>query len=95
MSRLPSSRAVLIWGTTFSLFLMVSLLACIIFGLVLPSGFEMHRAWAPWLPGFVWLTPAGVLAALLWCVIYGFWAAIILVPVRRIAGRWFGETPGS
>lgn len=83
-------RAILIWGTTLSLFLMISLIACIIYGLLLPSGLEMHRAWSPWLPGFEWLTFGGVVAGLTWCLIYGFWAAAILVPLRRLTGRWFG-----
>lgn len=92
MPKLSTSRAILVWGTTFSLFLMISLVACIAYGLILPSGFEMHRAWSPWLPGFEWLTLRGILAGLLWCLIYGFWAAVILVPLRRITGRWFGVT---
>ena len=91
MQTVSSGRAILIWGTTFSLFLLISYAACIVYGLALPSGFEMHRAWALWLPGFEWLTPAGVLAGAIWCVVYGFWAAVILVPARRVAGRWFGE----
>ena len=91
MTNLSTTRAILVWGTTFSLFLMISLLACIAYGLALPSGFEMHRAWSPWLPGFEWLTLGGVLMGLLWSVVYGFWAAIILVPLRRLAGNWFGE----
>ena len=51
-----SGRAILVWGTTFSLFLLVSYAACIIYGLAVPAGYEMHRAWAAWLPGFEWLT---------------------------------------
>ncbi len=92
MQTASTSRAILIWGTTFSLFLLVSYAACILFGLAAPAGFEMHRAWAAWLPGFEWLTFGGVLVGAVWCVIYGFWAALVLVPARRLAGKWFGDT---
>lgn len=90
MTNLSTARAIMVWGTTFSLFLIISFIACIIYGQILPSGFEMHRAWSPWLPGFEWLTLGGFVAGLFWLVVYGFWAAIILVPLRRLAGRWFG-----
>ncbi|EDL48190.1 hypothetical protein [Erythrobacter sp. SD-21] len=91
MTPLSISRTILIWGSTFSVFLMLSLAACIIYGLMLPAGFEMHRAWSPWLPGFEWLTLGGILAGLLWCLIYGFWAAALLVPLRRLMGHWLGD----
>lgn len=91
MTNLSLSRAILIWGSTFTLFLMLSLAACILYGLVLPAGFEMHRAWSPWLPGFEWLTLGGILVGLVWCLIYGFWAAALLVPLRRLMGRWLGD----
>lgn len=84
-------RAIFIWGTTFSLFLLISYATCIVFGLWVPEGLEMHRAWAPWLPGFEWLTLRGVIAGAAWCVAYGFWTAVILVPLRRQVGKIFGE----
>ena len=90
MTQLSIPRAILVWGSTFTLFLMISLVACIIYGLLLPAGFEMHRAWSPWLPGFEWLTLGGIFAGLFWCLVYGFWTAAILVPLRRLTGRWFG-----
>ena len=84
-------RSVVIWGTTFSLFLLISYATCIVFGLLAPAGLEMHRAWGPWLPGFEWLTLSGVAAGGAWCVVYGFWAALVLVPLRRLVGKVFGE----
>lgn len=91
MSSPSGARAILIWGTTFSLFLLVSYATCIVFGLSVPAGFEMHRAWSPWLPGFEWLTLRGVIAGAAWCAFYGFWAAMLLVPLRRLVGKVFGE----
>jgi hypothetical protein len=92
MTRLSLTHSIVIWGLTISLFLALSLIACIIYGLALPAGFEMHRAWSPWLPGFEWLTVSGIIAGLAWCFLYGFWAALVLVPLRRLTGRWLGET---
>jgi hypothetical protein len=51
----------------------------------------MHRAWGPWLPGFEWLTLRGIIAGAAWCVVYGFWTALLLVPLRRLVGKIFGE----
>jgi hypothetical protein len=73
------------------LFLLVSFAACIVFGLSVPAGLAMHRAWSPWLPGFEWLTLRGVLAGAAWCVVYGFWTAALLIPLRRRVGKIFGE----
>ncbi len=91
MPTISGPRAILVWGTTLSIFLLVSYAACVVFGLAVPAGYEMHRAWAPWLPGFEWLTLQGVIAGAAWCVVYGFWAALILVPLRPLIGRMFGE----
>lgn len=91
MRSISGARAILIWGTTFSLFLLISYAACIVFGLSVPSGLEMHRAWSSWLPGFEWLTLRGVIAGAAWCIIYGFWTALLLVPLRRLVGKIFRE----
>jgi hypothetical protein len=52
----------------------------------------MHRAWGPWLPGFEWLNLRGVIAGAARCIVYGFWTALHLVPLRRIVGKLFGES---
>ncbi|MDQ2893985.1 MAG: hypothetical protein M3R64_12995 [Pseudomonadota bacterium] len=91
MRATAGGRAILVWGTTLSIFLLVSYASCIVFGLLAPTGLEMHRAWGPWLPGFEWLTVRGVLAGAAWCIIYGFWSALLLVPLRRVVGKQFGE----
>ncbi len=91
MSSVSSGRRIMVLGTTLSLFLLISFAACIIFGLIFPAGLEMHRAWGPWLPGFTWLTPRGIAAGVAWCVAYGFWTALILVPLRHFVNTLFGQ----
>jgi hypothetical protein len=90
-TQLSLGREIMVWGTTFSLFLLVSYFACILYGLVVPSNYEMHWVWGPWLPGFEWLTLQGVLLGGASIIGYGFWTAVIIFPARRLAGSWFGD----
>lgn len=57
----------------------------------LPGGLETHRAWSPGPPGFEWLTLRGMIADAAWCVAYGFWTALLVVPFRRPVGTIFGK----
>ena len=43
----------------------------------------MHEAWAPLLPGFEWLTPTGFLFGALGALAYGWFIAIVFVPLHR------------
>jgi hypothetical protein len=60
-----------------------SYLICIGFGLLAPEQAHMHEAWAPLLPGFEWLTLSGFLAGALGSFLYGWYIAIIGVPLLR------------
>ena len=62
MSDTPLRASIMTWGWTLSVFLLASYLICIGFGLLAPAQFRMHEAWAPWLPGFEWLTLTGFIA---------------------------------
>ena len=90
MRSTSGASSILKWGTIFSLFLLISYAACILFGLLVPLGLEMHRAWGPWLPGFEWLTLRGVMAGAAWCIVYGFWTALLFIPLHRLVGKLFG-----
>ncbi len=68
-------------GMALSLFFAISFLACVGWGLVTPWPMHMHEAWAPLLPGFVWLTPVGFLIGLVESLLYGWWFALVFVPV--------------
>lgn len=66
-----------------SIFLLISFLICVGFGLVMPDRFHMHEAWAPWLPGFEWLTLSGFIFGSLAAYLYGWYIAAIFVPLYR------------
>ena len=51
--------SILAWGWTLSLFLLLSYLICIAFGLLAPKRFHMHEAWEALLPGFEWVVHRG------------------------------------
>ena len=58
------------------------------FCLLLP-GYQMHSAWAPMLPGFEWLTPIGFVFGLVGSYLYGWFIAIIWVPLYGTFDRRF------
>lgn len=77
------------WGWTLSLFLLLSYLICIGFGLIMPKSMHMHEAWAPLLPGFEWLTLTGFLAGVVGSLAYGWYIALLGVPLKRFVDRRF------
>ena len=74
-------------GLTLSAFLLITYLLCIGFGLVAPESLHMHRAWAPLLPGFEWLTLRGFLAGAAGAYAYGWYIAVLFVPLWRFFNR--------
>lgn len=70
-------------GLTLSTFLLITFVTCVGFGLLAPQQFHMHEAWAPLLPGFEWLTPTGFLFGALGALAYGWFIAIVFVPLHR------------
>jgi len=79
-------RRTKIVGHATSLFLAISYIFCIGFCLLFP-GYQMHSAWAPMLPGFEWLTPLGFVIGLAWSYLYGWFIAIIWVPLYEAFDR--------
>ena len=47
---------------------------------------HMHEAWAPLLPGFEWLTVAGFFAGAIGSFAYGWYIAIVVIPIKRWVG---------
>lgn len=74
-------------GHALSIFLLVSYLICIGFCLVAPDRLHMYEAWAPWLPGFEWLTLPGFLIGALGAYLYGWYIAAVFVPLYRFFHR--------
>lgn len=74
-------------GHTLSVFLVITYLFCVGFGLLAPERFHMHEAWAPLLPGFEWLTWSGFLFGLVGAYLYGWYIAVIFIPLYRAFAR--------
>jgi hypothetical protein len=70
-------------GNSLSLLLLVSYLLCVAFGLLVPGQMRMYEAWAPLLPGFEWLTWSGFLIGMAEAYLYGWYIAIVFVPLYR------------
>lgn len=73
--------SILTWGWALSIFLLVTYLLCVAFGLLVPETAHMHEAWAPLLPGFDWLTLPGFLAGAVGSFLYGWYIAVLGVPL--------------
>lgn len=77
-------------GNALSVFLVISYLLCVAFGLLAPEQMRMYEAWAPLLPGFEWLTWPGFLIGLMEVYLYGWYVAVLFVPLYR----WFRRGDG-
>ena len=78
-------------GHSLSLLLLISYLLCVAFGLLAPGELRMYEAWAPLLPGFDWLTWSGFLFGLVESYLYGWYIALVFVPLYR----WFSGRSGN
>jgi hypothetical protein len=62
-------------ASSAALFLALSYVLCVAFGLVAPAGFHMRALLETVLPGFAWISPAafflGLVASLLWGLYLG------------------------
>ncbi|MES1945189.1 hypothetical protein PC39_13767 [Salinisphaera sp. PC39] len=78
-------------GHSLSLLLLISYLLCVGFGLIAPESMQMYQAWAPLLPGFELLSFSGFVIGLIEAYLYGWYIAIVFVPLYR----WFAGRSGS
>jgi len=67
-------------GLSSGLFLAISYVACVIFDILFPDA-AMHAAWAPFLPGFTWITWSSFFMGLVVTILYGFWIAAFFCPL--------------
>ncbi len=78
-----------IWplGHALSLFLTITYVLCVLWGLLVPADLEMNPAWARFLPGFEWLTWRGFLIGLVESYLYGWYIAVVFAPLYRYFRR--------
>ena len=70
-------------GNATSLFLAISFSLCVGFDLLFPE-YAMFRVWQDLLPGFEWLSAKGFFFGLVDAWVYGWYFALIWVPVYNI-----------
>jgi len=87
MPNVSAITSIKAWGWTLSVFLLLTYLLCVLFGLLAPNAMHMHRAWEPLLPGFEWLTLTGFMAGAVGSFLYGWYAALFLVPLHRFFSK--------
>lgn len=73
-------------GHATSLFLAISFALCVGFDLLFPAH-AMYQAWQHLLPGFQWISWGGFLIGLVESYGYGWYAALIWVPIYNLANR--------
>jgi hypothetical protein len=70
-------------GHATSLFLAISFAVCVAGDLVMPAH-EMHTAWQRLLPGFEWISWRSFFLGLLESYAYGWYIALIWVPLYNV-----------
>ncbi|MEO1169852.1 MAG: DUF5676 family membrane protein [Pseudomonadota bacterium] len=78
-----------IWtvGNALSLFLAVTFTICVVWGLFAPENLHMHAAWQDLLPGFEWISFPSFLIGLVGAYLYGWFGAVVFVPLYRLFDR--------
>lgn len=84
---------VLVW--TLALFLSVSYVLCVIYGLVTPQILHMHEFLETVLPGFRWLTLTGFLLGLVESWLYGVYAGVVFGKIYNAVWRRIGLEGGQ
>lgn len=70
-------------GHATSLFLAITFVLCVGFDLAFPE-MAMYRSWQALLPGFTWLSGSSFLLGLIECYGYGWYLALIWVPLYNV-----------
>jgi hypothetical protein len=67
-------------GMSVSLLFVISYVLCIALGLIWWEG-GLHQPWLQFLPGFSWLSPGTFLLGLVESFAYGWYVALVFVPL--------------
>lgn len=81
-----NKRRIVVLGQTAGWFLGITYLLCVLLGLLAPQ-YQMHEVWGPLLPGFQWLTWSGFLMGLIGAYVYGWYIAVLWVPINEYFER--------
>ena len=67
-------------GMSVGLLFAISYVLCIALGLIWWDG-GLHQPWLQFLPGFTWLSPGTFLLGLVESLTYGWYVALVFVPL--------------
>jgi hypothetical protein len=74
---------------SLGIFVAISFIVCVIYGLIVPPSLHMASFLESVLPAFTWLTVGGFWLGLLESFLYGVYAGLVFVPIYNVlARRW-------
>lgn len=73
-------------------FLAISYIACVAWDAVFPQ-WAMRGIWAPFLPGFEWMSVGSFFLGLVESFAYGFWFALVIPAARWMNRRLVTVSP--
>ncbi|HEY5648953.1 MAG TPA: DUF5676 family membrane protein [Nitrospiria bacterium] len=76
-------------GLAAGSFFTISFVLCVIYDLIFP-GHAMYEAWIRLLPGFTWITWGSFFLGALESFLYGFYVALVFVPLYNFFGSKLG-----
>ena len=83
-----------VWAASFASWMAVSFTLCVLGGVAFPGLPIPHRTLELLLPGFIWISPGAFVLGLLESVLYGIYAAGLLVVTHNFfARRWSVRRP--
>lgn len=82
------------FGHATSVFLAVTFTLCVAFDLIFP-GIAMYQNWQALLPGFVWISWPSFLLGLVESYGYGWYFALIWVPVYNVMNARAARAPSG
>jgi hypothetical protein len=86
-STIPLRISLLPLGLALSAFMAVTYALCVLYGLALTDG-VVHSTLLPMLlPGFAWLDWSSFFIGLLWSYAYGWYIAIVFVPLYNFFAK--------
>jgi hypothetical protein len=84
--RNASRISLVAFGMSFGAFLAITYLVCVLYGLAVADE-GMHELLASLLPGFTWLTWPSFFLGLIESFLFGWYAAVVFVPLYN----WFAD----
>ncbi len=81
-------------GNALGTFFTITFALCVLFDLIFPA-YAMYPAWKAFFPGFVWLTWSGFIIGLVESFAYGWYVAIVLVPLYNFFAARSSRTAGT